>query len=43
MTLTIRPVTRDDFAAWLPLWDGYNRVYGRSGPTALAPEIAQSP
>jgi GNAT superfamily N-acetyltransferase len=41
MTLTIRPVNRDDFASWIPLWDGYNRFYGRSGPTALAPEITQ--
>ena len=41
MTLTIRPVTRDDFAAWAPLWNGYNRFYGRSGPTALAPEVTQ--
>ena len=41
MTLTIRPVTHDDFASWMPLWEGYNRFYGRSGPTALAPEITQ--
>ena len=41
MTPTIRPVARDDFEAWLPLWEGYNRFYGRSGPTALAPEITQ--
>ncbi|KIU44943.1 MULTISPECIES: GNAT family N-acetyltransferase [Bradyrhizobium] len=37
--VTIRFVTRDDYAQWLPLWDGYNAFYGRSGPTALAPEI----
>jgi GNAT superfamily N-acetyltransferase len=36
---TIRPVTRGDHDAWLPLWDGYNAFYGRSGDTALAPEI----
>jgi len=41
VTPTIRPVARDDFEAWLPLWEGYNRFYGRSGPTALAPEITQ--
>jgi GNAT superfamily N-acetyltransferase len=35
----VRPVVRDDYAQWLPLWDGYNAFYGRSGPTALAPEI----
>ena len=37
--LTIRFATPDDYAQWLPLWDGYNAFYGRSGPTALAPEI----
>ena len=37
--LTIRFVTRQDYAQWLPLWDGYNAFYGRSGATALAPEI----
>ena len=37
--LLIRSVSRDDYAQWLPLWDGYNAFYGRSGPTALAPEI----
>ncbi|MVT70710.1 GNAT family N-acetyltransferase [Bradyrhizobium pachyrhizi] len=37
--VTIRFVTRDDYAEWLPLWDGYNAFYERSGPTALAPEI----
>jgi GNAT superfamily N-acetyltransferase len=36
---TIRPVTRQDYDQWLPLWDGYNAFYERSGPTALAPEI----
>lgn len=37
--VTIRFVNRDDYHQWLPLWDGYNAFYGRSGPTALAPEI----
>jgi len=37
--LTIRFVTRQDHDQWLPLWDGYNAFYGRSGPTALAPDI----
>ena len=37
--LTVRFVTRADYGKWLPLWDGYNAFYGRSGPTALAPEI----
>ena len=35
----IRPVVRQDYDQWLPLWDGYNAFYGRSGTTALAPEI----
>ena len=37
--LIVRPATRADHARWLPLWDGYNAFYGRSGDTALAPEI----
>jgi GNAT superfamily N-acetyltransferase len=31
----IRPVAEADFDDWLPLWDGYNAFYGRSGATAL--------
>jgi GNAT superfamily N-acetyltransferase len=37
--LSIRPVSRLDYDQWLPLWDGYNAFYGRSGATALSPEI----
>jgi GNAT superfamily N-acetyltransferase len=37
--LSIRFVTRLDHDRWLPLWDGYNAFYGRSGATALSPEI----
>src|SRR5215813_7610870 len=37
--LVIRFVTRSDYQRWLPLWDGYNAFYGRSGATALAPQI----
>ncbi len=37
--LTIRPAVPADFEQWLPLWDGYNAFYGRSGPTALDPAI----
>jgi GNAT superfamily N-acetyltransferase len=37
----VRSVARSDYAQWLPLWDGYNAFYGRSGKTALAPEITQ--
>ena len=40
-SLIVRPVTPSDYAQWLPLWDGYNAFYGRSGPTALAPEITK--
>ncbi|QND52950.1 GNAT family N-acetyltransferase [Phyllobacterium sp. 628] len=39
--LSIRSITREDYEQWLPLWDGYNAFYGRSGPTALAPEITR--
>src|ERR1700682_5766242 len=37
--LSIRFVIRHDYERWLPLWDGYNAFYGRSGATALSPEI----
>lgn len=37
--LTIRSVMPDDYARWLPLWDGYNAFYGRSGPTALPRDV----
>jgi len=37
--LFVRCVKRSDFDRWLPLWDGYNAFYGRSGPTALPREI----
>src|SRR4051812_49026077 len=39
--LLIRPVARDDYDQWLPLWDAYNAFYGRSGPTALPLEITR--
>ncbi|SCC91550.1 GCN5-related N-acetyltransferase [Thiomonas sp. X19] len=38
---TLRPVVSDDYAQWKPLWDGYNAFYGRTGPTALPPDMAQ--
>ena len=34
-TISVRPVAREDYEAWRPLWDGYNAFYGREGPTAL--------
>ena len=37
--LSVRFVQRSDFDRWLPLWDGYNAFYGRSGHTALPREI----
>ena len=39
--LSIRAVAREDYDQWLPLWDGYNAFYGRSGPTALPLEITR--
>jgi GNAT superfamily N-acetyltransferase len=39
--ITIRHVDKQDFAAWKPLWDGYNAFYGRSGTTALPDEISR--
>ncbi|MGY4303474.1 GNAT superfamily N-acetyltransferase [Bradyrhizobium sp. USDA 4369] len=35
----IRAITHEDYDRWLPLWDGYNSFYGRSGATALPPEV----
>ena len=37
--LEVRPIRRDDYAQWRPLWDGYNAFYGRAGTTALADPI----
>ena len=37
--ISIRSVERRDHDQWLPLWNGYNTFYGRTGPTELAPEI----
>jgi len=38
----IRPVAPSDYAQWLPLWEGYNAFYGRSGATALPHEITRT-
>ena len=38
-TARIRDLEPSDYEQWLPLWDGYNAFYGRSGPTALPAEI----
>jgi hypothetical protein len=40
--LAIRPIVQHDYDRWVPLWHGYNAFYGRSGPTALAPEITRT-
>ncbi|MFI4982330.1 MAG: GNAT family N-acetyltransferase [Nevskiales bacterium] len=40
--ITIRPVAQTDFDAWLPLWNGYNKFYGRHGATALPAEITRT-
>lgn len=40
--LIIRPVEAGDYVRWLPLWDGYNAFYGRTGDSALAAEITQT-
>ena len=39
--LNLRPVVPEDFAQWLPLWQGYNKFYGRHGATALPDAITQ--
>src|ERR1700743_664911 len=41
INLSIRTITQQDYDQWLPLWDGYNKFYGRSGVTGLAPEITR--
>jgi GNAT superfamily N-acetyltransferase len=39
MTITVRHIAETDYAQWRPLWDGYNRFYGRFDATALPEEI----
>ncbi|MBE1159461.1 GNAT family N-acetyltransferase [Dyella acidiphila] len=41
-TITVRPFARSDFAAWKPLWEGYNAFYGRHGDTALPEDISRT-
>ena len=36
---TIRFATPADYPQWRPLWDGYNRFYGRFDATALPEEM----
>src|SRR6266576_3776226 len=35
----VRPIRREDYDQWRPLWDGYNDFYGRVGETALPEQI----
>ncbi|SUX30341.1 GNAT family N-acetyltransferase [Chromobacterium vaccinii] len=39
--MIIRPVDRNDYQAWRPLWDGYNAFYERAGETALPENITR--
>jgi GNAT superfamily N-acetyltransferase len=41
-SVLVRPIQLDDFAAWTPLWDGYNAFYGRSEATALPPKVTEA-
>lgn len=41
-TVKIREISALDYQQWLPLWNGYNAFYGRSGPTALPLEVTQT-
>lgn len=38
----IRPVVRQDYEQWLPLWHGYNAFYGRAGATALPAIVTET-
>ena len=40
--VTVREVVAEDYAAWRPLWDGYNAFYGRHGETALPEAITRT-
>ncbi len=41
-SVLIRPIQQHDFAAWEPLWEGYNAFYGRSEETALPPKVTEA-
>jgi GNAT superfamily N-acetyltransferase len=40
-SIVVRPLSREDYAAWRILFDGYNAFYGRSGDTCLPDEVVQ--
>jgi GNAT superfamily N-acetyltransferase len=39
--LLVRAIAANDYAGWLPLWEGYNAFYGRSGKAALDERVTQ--
>ncbi len=41
-TLRVRAARPGDFDAWLPLWEGYNAFYERSGPTAVPDAVTRT-
>lgn len=41
MSIIVRPIEIADFKPWLALWVGYNKFYGRFGPTALPDAVTQ--
>ena len=41
-SLTVRAVRPGDLEQWLPLWEGYNAFYGRSGATALPEDVTRA-
>jgi GNAT superfamily N-acetyltransferase len=38
----IRELQEADWDQWLPLWDGYNAFYERTGPTALPEAVTRT-
>ncbi len=40
--IVIREVDKADHAQWQSLFSGYNAFYGRTGPTALPPEVVET-
>ena len=40
--MKIRDISVSDYEQWLPLWNGYNAFYGRSGPTALPAAVTEA-
>jgi GNAT superfamily N-acetyltransferase len=39
--IIVREAAREDYEAWLSLWDGYNAFYGRAGETALPSQVTR--